>query len=81
MPHSVVVSLRLCRCHYKGRLASNNTVFDSSYERGRPLTFKVSLAQCLNDWVNPCMHSDYDWWSSRLSGNVSKSIARRYQTA
>ena len=32
------------RCHYRGRLASNNAVFDSSYERGRPLTFKASLA-------------------------------------
>jgi hypothetical protein len=32
--------LLLRRCHYTGRLASN-VVFDSSYERGRPLTFKV----------------------------------------
>ncbi len=40
----VVTNLHLCRCHYKGRLASNNAVFDSSYERGRPLTFKVRLA-------------------------------------
>ena len=29
------------RCHYRGRLASNNAVFDSSYDRGRPLSFKV----------------------------------------
>jgi len=32
---------RPCRCHYRGKLASNNAVFDSSYERGRPLTFKA----------------------------------------
>lgn len=31
----------LIRCHYTGRLASNGKVFDSSYTRGRPLTFKV----------------------------------------
>lgn len=30
-----------CRCHYRGRLASNGVVFDSSYEKGRPLSFKV----------------------------------------
>jgi hypothetical protein len=46
--HDVCGSLPCCRCdccavrcHYTGRLASNNRVFDSSYERGRPLTFKV----------------------------------------
>ena len=39
------------RCHYRGRLASNNAVFDSSYERGRPLTFKASLVSiCI------CLH-------------------------
>ena len=32
-----------CRCHYTGRLQSNNAVFDSSYERRRPLSFKVIL--------------------------------------
>lgn len=41
------------RCHYRGRLASNNAVFDSSYERGRPLSFKaraavLRLAQCVH---------------------------------
>ena len=29
------------RAHYSGRLASNDLVFDSSYERGRPLSFRV----------------------------------------
>ncbi len=36
---------RPCRCHYRGKLASNNAVFDSSYERGRPLTFKACSEQ------------------------------------
>lgn len=29
------------RAHYTGRLQSNGVVFDSSYERGRPLIFQV----------------------------------------
>ena len=36
-----------CRCHYKGRLASNNAIFDSSYERGRPLSFKIGVRQVI----------------------------------
>lgn len=40
----------LIRCHYEGRLASNNTVFDSSYERGRPLTFKVGVREVISGW-------------------------------
>ncbi|CAL8471891.1 g11433 [Coccomyxa elongata] len=40
----------LIRCHYKGRLASNNAVFDSSYERGRPLTFKVGVREVIAGW-------------------------------
>ena len=38
---------RARRCHYKGRLASNNAVFDSSYERGRPLSFKIGVRQVI----------------------------------
>ena len=30
----------LCRCHYTGKLTSG-AVFDSSYERRKPLSFKV----------------------------------------
>ncbi|KAK9837432.1 hypothetical protein WJX81_002092 [Elliptochloris bilobata] len=40
----------LIRCHYRGRLASNNAVFDSSYERGRPLTFKVGAGEVIQGW-------------------------------
>ncbi|CAG9460210.1 unnamed protein product [Pedinophyceae sp. YPF-701] len=40
----------LVRCHYTGRLASNNRVFDSSYERGRPLPFTVGVRQVIQGW-------------------------------
>jgi len=40
-------------CHYTGRLASNGKVFDSSYERGRPLTFKVRRAEHAFDQSTP----------------------------
>ena len=36
------------RAHYTGRLASNGAVFDSSRERGRPLTFKAN--QVIRGW-------------------------------
>lgn len=31
-----------CRCHYTGKL-TNGSVFDSSYDRRKPLTFKVRI--------------------------------------
>lgn len=40
----------LIRCHYTGRLASNGRVFDSSYERGRPLTFKIGVGEVIRGW-------------------------------
>ena len=43
------------RCHYRGRLASNNAIFDSSYERGRPLSFKIGVRQVIAGEVHPCM--------------------------
>ena len=36
------------RAHYTGRLASNGAVFDSSFERGKPLTF--SKGQVIQGW-------------------------------
>ena len=36
------------RAHYTGRLAANGVVFDSSFERGRPLTF--SKGQVIQGW-------------------------------
>jgi peptidylprolyl isomerase len=41
----------LIRCHYSGRLVSNGRVFDSSYERGRPLTFKVGVREVIQGAV------------------------------
>lgn len=40
----------LIRAHYTGRLASNGRVFDSSYDRGRPLTFKVGVREVIQGW-------------------------------
>ena len=36
-----------CECHYKGTLI-DGTVFDSSYERGRPATFAPN--QVIKGW-------------------------------
>ncbi|KAK9808204.1 hypothetical protein WJX73_008359 [Symbiochloris irregularis] len=41
---------QMIRCHYEGRLVSNNAVFDSSYERRRPLNFKVGAQQVIKGW-------------------------------
>jgi len=38
------------RCHYRGRLASNQAVFDASYDRGRPLSFTVGVGQVIQGW-------------------------------
>lgn len=40
----------LIRCHYSGQLASNGKVFDSSYQRGRPLTFKIGAREVIAGW-------------------------------
>lgn len=37
----------LLRAHYTGRLVSNGRVFDSSYERGRPLTFRIGAGEVI----------------------------------
>lgn len=48
---SVTLPPYMCaRCHYTGRLASNGRVFDSSYERRRPLTFKVGVREVIAGW-------------------------------
>ena len=36
--------------HYTGRLLSNNLKFDSSYDRGEPLKFKVGIGQVIPGW-------------------------------
>lgn len=40
----------IIRAHYTGRLASNGVVFDSSYERGRPLQFKIGAGEVIRGW-------------------------------
>ncbi|XP_065017423.1 peptidyl-prolyl cis-trans isomerase FKBP13, chloroplastic-like [Musa acuminata AAA Group] len=37
------------KAHYVGRL-ENGTVFDSSYSRGRPLTFRVGVGEVIKGW-------------------------------
>jgi FKBP-type peptidyl-prolyl cis-trans isomerase len=39
-----------CRAHYAGKLESNGQQFDSSYDRGRPLTFKVGAGEVIKGW-------------------------------
>ncbi|VUC32037.1 unnamed protein product [Clonostachys rosea] len=36
--------------HYRGTLASNGEQFDSSYDRGRPLSFKLGTGQVIQGW-------------------------------
>jgi peptidylprolyl isomerase len=40
----------ICRAHYAGRLESSGKQFDSSYDRGRPLTFKVGSGEVIKGW-------------------------------
>jgi hypothetical protein len=37
-------------CHYTGRLVSNQQVFDSSVERGQPLSFFIGVGQVIKGW-------------------------------
>uniref|UniRef100_A0A0F7CZ47 peptidylprolyl isomerase n=1 Tax=Goodyera fumata TaxID=1390594 RepID=A0A0F7CZ47_9ASPA len=39
----------LIKAHYVGRL-ENGKVFDSSYNRGRPLTFRVGVGEVIKGW-------------------------------
>jgi FK506-binding protein 1 len=36
--------------HYKGTLASNGKKFDSSYDRGTPLKFKIGKGEVIQGW-------------------------------
>ncbi|KAL2641922.1 hypothetical protein R1flu_009509 [Riccia fluitans] len=39
----------LIKAHYTGKL-ENGTVFDSSYKRGKPLTFRVGVGEVIRGW-------------------------------
>ncbi|RCV22021.1 hypothetical protein SEVIR_4G154900v4 [Setaria viridis] len=40
---------QLIRAHYTGKL-EDGTVFDSSYKRGKPLTFRVGVGEVIKGW-------------------------------
>ncbi|CAL5412794.1 unnamed protein product [Camellia sinensis] len=40
---------QLIKAHYVGKL-DNGTVFDSSYNRGKPLTFRVGVGEVIKGW-------------------------------
>uniref|UniRef100_A0A0F7GZF5 peptidylprolyl isomerase n=1 Tax=Francoa sonchifolia TaxID=23250 RepID=A0A0F7GZF5_9ROSI len=40
---------QLIKAHYVGKL-ENGTVFDSSYNRGKPLTFRVGVGEVIKGW-------------------------------
>jgi peptidylprolyl isomerase len=50
----------MVRAHYRGVLASNGREFDSSYSRGRPLSFAVGKGQVIRGWDAAILGNDAD---------------------
>ncbi|KAF3327796.1 peptidyl-prolyl cis-trans isomerase FKBP13 [Carex littledalei] len=48
---------QLIKAHYVGRL-ENGKVFDSSYNRGKPLTFRVGLGEVIKGWDQGILGGD-----------------------
>ncbi|KAM0936581.1 putative peptidylprolyl isomerase [Dioscorea sansibarensis] len=48
---------QLIKAHYVGRF-ENGTVFDSSYNRGKPLTFRVGVGEVIQGWDQGILGSD-----------------------
>lgn len=38
------------KVHYRGTLASDGSLFDTSYNRGQPLSFTVGIGQVIKGW-------------------------------
>ncbi|KAK7319214.1 hypothetical protein RJT34_03932 [Clitoria ternatea] len=48
---------QLIKAHYVGRL-ENGKVFDSSYDRGKPLTFRVGVGEVIKGWDEGILGGD-----------------------
>ncbi|VVB08076.1 unnamed protein product [Arabis nemorensis] len=48
---------QLIKAHYVGKL-ENGKVFDSSYNRGKPLTFRVGVGEVIKGWDQGILGSD-----------------------
>ncbi|XP_024386100.1 peptidyl-prolyl cis-trans isomerase FKBP13, chloroplastic [Physcomitrium patens] len=47
----------LIKAHYSGRL-ENGSTFDSSYKRGKPLTFRVGVGEVIRGWDQGILGAD-----------------------
>ncbi|KAK2437767.1 FK506-binding protein 16-2 [Trifolium repens] len=54
---SQAVKGQLIKAHYVGRL-ENGKVFDSSYDRGKPLTFRVGVGEVIKGWDEGILGGD-----------------------
>ncbi|CAL0324807.1 unnamed protein product [Lupinus luteus] len=54
---SQAVKGQLIKAHYVGRL-ENGKVFDSSYNRGKPLTFRVGIGEVIKGWDEGILGGD-----------------------
>nr|1U79_A Chain A, FKBP-type peptidyl-prolyl cis-trans isomerase 3 [Arabidopsis thaliana]1U79_B Chain B, FKBP-type peptidyl-prolyl cis-trans isomerase 3 [Arabidopsis thaliana]1U79_C Chain C, FKBP-type peptidyl-prolyl cis-trans isomerase 3 [Arabidopsis thaliana]1U79_D Chain D, FKBP-type peptidyl-prolyl cis-trans isomerase 3 [Arabidopsis thaliana]1U79_E Chain E, FKBP-type peptidyl-prolyl cis-trans isomerase 3 [Arabidopsis thaliana]1Y0O_A Chain A, FKBP-type peptidyl-prolyl cis-trans isomerase 3 [Arabido len=48
---------QLIKAHYVGKL-ENGKVFDSSYNRGKPLTFRIGVGEVIKGWDQGILGSD-----------------------
>ncbi|KAJ4824063.1 hypothetical protein Tsubulata_000907 [Turnera subulata] len=48
---------QLIKAHYVGKL-ENGKIFDSSYNRGKPLTFRVGVGEVIRGWDDGILGSD-----------------------
>eukprot|EP00298_Acanthocystis_sp_HF-20_P016762 c21576_g1_i1.p1 GENE.c21576_g1_i1~~c21576_g1_i1.p1 ORF type:complete len:125 (+),score=61.60 c21576_g1_i1:46-420(+) len=73
---------QLLTMHYEGRLASNNKVFDSSYEKNKPFQFVIGWGQVIRGWDEGVMkmsqgekatlkiRSDYGYGAGGVDGVI-----------